>query len=86
MTLFKAQVIIQNMRYKLSITNAGLDMLNEKQALDMANTILEKEIAKERGCLFCNEKMSSISINYASGNCDCNVNSPTYCFNCGRKL
>jgi hypothetical protein len=77
MTLYKAQVIIQNMRYKLSITNAGLDMLNEKQALDTADTILENEILKESGCDYCNTTriQSMIGYQYMS-----------YCPRCGKKI
>lgn len=77
MTLLKAQVIIQNMRYKLSITNAGLDMLDEKQALDTADMILENEILKEKGCYYCNSKRieSMIGFKFMS-----------YCPRCGKKL
>jgi len=77
MTLFKAQVIIQNMRYKLSITNAGLKMLDEKQALDTADTILEKEILKEKGCDYCNTNRIKSMIGYKYMN---------FCPRCGKKI
>jgi hypothetical protein len=77
MTLYKAQVIIQNMRYKLSITNAGLDMLDEKQALDTADTILGSEILKEKGCGYCNTKRIGSMIGYKY---------MSYCPRCGKKI
>lgn len=77
MTLFKAQRVIKNMRFNLSITNAGLDIMNEKCALDIADTLIENELLKENGCDYCNTNRIKSMIGYEY---------MSFCPRCGKKI
>lgn len=84
MTEYLAERTLANMRFGLSITRPGLNAVNEKMALEMAISALEKQIPAQ------------LVNDGAFGKCpDCGyeINSELleeydmkFCLNCGKKI